>query len=611
MNSTKILASQKPDVTVVVGSGDDAQEFQCYSVILAHASPVLDAMLSCEMREKQERRIEFPDKDPAAWAQLLECIDPAKASLYDHYKDEYSGYALILTMNRSNVKSLAPLFHELQMTPYLMKCDEILFGQKVYGKFRWSGSVDKDRKTRTNLIDLLEFTVKYGLQRSRHEVEILLTKLFNIYCWGVGDEEAFDMPTLEKVLEITRSDQPNVDEQQPAKKQCIVSKSGSFWDIVTSLVDLSLIPNLMTKKNDTFLHLVYYSLKRQHKVMQAKLEEALTTLRGKEGYLRVFEQDSREVASIQAGENITMTHLSIAVFAVISARSDHSSTGGDRSFRFDDEKNRLHLESKASVQAPKIELLQDYSDFLPRREVGMRSSEMDLVVSVDCGGKHEEFRCHSSVLAYASAVLDSAIASCDGTLNLHDLDPDGWEPFYQCIDPYHNGSTLYDYWENADVAKLVRWFSRFGMKGYLRHCEFLLCRDLQIWTDNIYEGGFKDALYSLQLAVDHGFEYTKQKAEDVISDWLSDDEFYEEYFDHFDLGSVQAILSFCLPIQRSTPNNPFTSTKYPKMWDGLSNRIASRLSSVNFNKVDESECVIFANLVYHFYQTERATHLSR
>jgi hypothetical protein len=51
---SKTLISQPPDITVVVGKENNAQEFQCYSVILASASPVLDAMLSSGMKESEE-----------------------------------------------------------------------------------------------------------------------------------------------------------------------------------------------------------------------------------------------------------------------------------------------------------------------------------------------------------------------------------------------------------------------------------------------------------------------------------------------------------------------------------------------------------------------------
>ena len=56
-----------PDVTVVVGTGDNQQEFECYKTVLSFASQYLDAMLSNDMVENSTSRIEFPDKDPEEW----------------------------------------------------------------------------------------------------------------------------------------------------------------------------------------------------------------------------------------------------------------------------------------------------------------------------------------------------------------------------------------------------------------------------------------------------------------------------------------------------------------------------------------------------------------
>jgi hypothetical protein len=49
--------------------------------ISAAASPVLDAMLSSEMKEGNEKHILFPDKSPGDWQLFLECIDPSSAFL--------------------------------------------------------------------------------------------------------------------------------------------------------------------------------------------------------------------------------------------------------------------------------------------------------------------------------------------------------------------------------------------------------------------------------------------------------------------------------------------------------------------------------------------------
>ena len=65
----KRIRSMPNDVTVVVGAGENQQEFECYNykVVLSIASPYLDAMLSNEMVENSTSRIEFPDKDPEEW----------------------------------------------------------------------------------------------------------------------------------------------------------------------------------------------------------------------------------------------------------------------------------------------------------------------------------------------------------------------------------------------------------------------------------------------------------------------------------------------------------------------------------------------------------------
>ena len=50
-----------PDVTVMVGKDDNIQEFEAYKVALSLASPVFDAMLSSDMSESNNSRIQLPD----------------------------------------------------------------------------------------------------------------------------------------------------------------------------------------------------------------------------------------------------------------------------------------------------------------------------------------------------------------------------------------------------------------------------------------------------------------------------------------------------------------------------------------------------------------------
>lgn len=112
MSSTQQLRSQAPDVVVAVGQGDGMQEFECYKVVLALASPYFDAMLSADMIENSSSRIEFPDKDPEVWKLFYQFIDPKQNR--------------VATLDATTSMTLIPWFHEFQMESYLKECDDIL-----------------------------------------------------------------------------------------------------------------------------------------------------------------------------------------------------------------------------------------------------------------------------------------------------------------------------------------------------------------------------------------------------------------------------------------------------------------------------------------------------
>ena len=103
---------------MVVGSGAEKKEFHCHGVILAAASPYIDAMLSSRMKEAETRHIEFPDKNPEGWTLVMKCMDPANATLLPGNEES--------PLDESNVAELGPWFHELQIDNYLSVCDSIL-----------------------------------------------------------------------------------------------------------------------------------------------------------------------------------------------------------------------------------------------------------------------------------------------------------------------------------------------------------------------------------------------------------------------------------------------------------------------------------------------------
>lgn len=104
----KTMRAVQPDVTIVVGG----VEFRHYSTFLCCNSDYFDAMLSVDMKEKSERRIEFAEKDPEEWKVFYAFIDPRSCNN--------------VKLNNDNVDMLLPWFHEFAMEEKLVECDTVL-----------------------------------------------------------------------------------------------------------------------------------------------------------------------------------------------------------------------------------------------------------------------------------------------------------------------------------------------------------------------------------------------------------------------------------------------------------------------------------------------------
>lgn len=279
-NPFKIMSSKKislePDVTVVVGSGENQQEFQCYGVILASASPVLDAMLSSGMSESTSRRIEFPNKDPEEWKLFERCIDPAGASLINF---DYVGHDDNEFLNESTARMLvANYFHELAMEQYLKKCDDILYPEVV-----------KEAKL-SKVIDLLAFSNKYNLSSTRKYAEKVVAKMLEKFCWGLGGTYQFDLLTVEKLVEAIRPFKLREIERSAKKPRTDGVSKGildscdfpNLWGQISSVVtdDLSVLPLEEVNRDRSFSRIVYYALQRNHESMVKELNRISAKLIG-------------------------------------------------------------------------------------------------------------------------------------------------------------------------------------------------------------------------------------------------------------------------------------------------------------------------------------------
>ena len=182
----KRIRSSSPDVVVAVGTGDEMEEFECYRIALSFASPYFDALLSSNMRENNQSRIEFPDKSPEEWKVFYRFIDPSRMSESSHDA----------VVNEENVMMLTPWFHGFQMERFIETCDKVLSRKVVrltqkrgnwrsnkaigsaYSNIFWDKKSD-DSETRLEerreafkgVIELLQFACVYDFKMTKGAAE--------------------------------------------------------------------------------------------------------------------------------------------------------------------------------------------------------------------------------------------------------------------------------------------------------------------------------------------------------------------------------------------------------------------------------------------------------
>ena len=173
-STAKKVRSIPPDVVVSVGQGDTMQEFECYSVILSHASDYFDTMFSSQMKEATTKRISFHDKDPKEWKEVYKFID------YDS-KDS-------ATITKSNIEMLLPWFDLLQMTKQINQCDALLECNVHY-------RCDKSKEIDENLA-IYRTASKYGLAKT-------VAVCFDQLKWTLSNAvEALNLQILQRIATL-------------------------------------------------------------------------------------------------------------------------------------------------------------------------------------------------------------------------------------------------------------------------------------------------------------------------------------------------------------------------------------------------------------------------
>jgi hypothetical protein len=616
MDSTKTIVSQSPDITVVVGSGDNAEDFWCCRVILASASPVLDAMLSSGMKESAKKRIEFPDKDPDEWRMVLRCIDTARVGLFRRDTRVPEGSDQSELMNDRNVYVLVPWFNELQMKAYLDRCEEILNDYKV------SGGLEKDT-------ELLMFAIKYNLVRTQRQTTANICCHLEQFCWGFGDPDVFNLSIIQQLIGLF----PSIDDAKIPHCEFEPFGCKDLWNQMTSWLDLSTISLDVIRNSDAFPYIVHYALQSYHLSMKSELQEIAALFDGQVGPCFIksswFSEDTEELKGDADGELLKKCDVENAVRGII-LNECHRYSHAHKNVRYSHTKKVVrryvlkerNQQRKKTVyivrkeQEAKAEVVTTPDQSSEREEKSIRSSETDLTVVVGSGDKMKEFQCHTAILAFASTKLDSLVAKSDGKLSFPYMNSNDWVIFYNCIGPNNNGAYLEDNgidFHDAHLTKaklLLPFFCEFEMDAYLKCCSHYLQTDAGFIIEYCLTDveAFQDIIYLtelLQLAVKYNFAELKETVEDALKTWYERGMIFE-YTDDFEFGTVHGLVSMCLPIQRESTQDLFSSTgSCIRLWEGLRAPIEAHLKVLTFDRVDIGDCEWFAHLVHSFFCIEK------
>jgi hypothetical protein len=296
------MISQQPDVTVVVGSGDKQRTFQTFAVLLAYASPVLDAMLSSGMKESDSRRIEFPTKDPDEFELFLECIDPSKAARFRLEEEYYEDFDYYIDpdeqeegigdadkgalLNATNVMKLAPWFHELQMESYLRTCDDVLYyDERKYSRWRDTDTIQQEKM---RLLNLLPISVNFSFENLQRTAERKICDLLEPFLWGCNDPNNIDISFVKEIIQLFRPFRQSCgDNDKPPKKPRRNETDGAMlytaaacqtlWQQVMSTLDLTHF-NVEMLNDESFALVVYYALRQHHDAMKTQLRNLAVKL---------------------------------------------------------------------------------------------------------------------------------------------------------------------------------------------------------------------------------------------------------------------------------------------------------------------------------------------
>eukprot|EP00956_Cyclotella_meneghiniana_P022642 scaffold43086_cov53-Cyclotella_meneghiniana.AAC.7 len=454
----------------------------------------------------------------------------------------------------------------------------------------------------------------------RHALRRIET-LLERFLWGIGDPTHFDLSTVETLIEVLRLKTKFEDTTPQCRKKLCSDCEGQLsllWDQITSCIshvmsELSIVEFNTGKR---FPHLVHSELQRNYKDMNTTLKSISSSLIGrKKGPSLKTTDDSdlwshneKELTQIgTVGVKITRDQISEKLVKRVQCPFVKSGKIGRRYNLSTDEKT-LHMEWDTRALEP--ESSTKIVNQNPTQE-RLQSGGRDLIVLIGTGPDMKQFECDSTILALASSNLDDAMVgnAASGKLLIPNMKPDGWESFYECIDPRNNGMNLsggYCSLEDGIIEQVLPWFQTFDMENHVEFCEQLLYDMIDSNEQCFYDEdpvefeSVKSLTHILELAVNGGLEMIKRHAETVLGRLIKSDRMMRYYF-VLDIEQVKRIVFLCLPIQKDMAGT-YTSNSCPVLWRGLRSLIKGHLKSLSADEI--SECEMFSHLVYNAIRIE-------
>ncbi len=177
----------------------------------------------------------------------------------------------------------------------------------------------------------------------------------------------------------------------------------------------------------------------------------------------------------------------------------------------------------------------------------LRSLGPDVTINVGTGASQTDFLCYKVVLSLGSDYFDDLFTrdqECD-RIEFPDMDPKGWELFYEYIYPHPGGSSAI---KPPNVKDLLPWFLHFNMDKEVLKCDEVLSRFAQ-----------ECQVYAVKYKYDQALKHHQTAKQYDLRANLSFDRLWKTLFEHlneqegiFDEVFLKQLICLEAPLEQTT-----------------------------------------------------------